>query len=120
MDAKPAAPKVEHGVTPTQVMASMSGLDFISWRGPELLTERSLREVDFLVTSIDREFPGFAKSPLYEDRDILAVRAMPQLEPSNRETCVSTAFFGRLAGSTAKPWFIEVISTLPVVLSFTG
>src|SRR5882724_4781265 len=29
MDAKPAAPKVEYGVTPTQVMASMSGLDFV-------------------------------------------------------------------------------------------
>ena len=25
----PAAPKVEYGVTPTQVMASMSGLDFV-------------------------------------------------------------------------------------------
>jgi DNA-binding transcriptional LysR family regulator len=50
-------------------------LDFISWRGPELLTERSLREIDFLVTSIDRDFSGFAKSPLYEDKDILAVRA---------------------------------------------
>ena len=27
---------------------------------------------------------------------------------------------GRLARSSAKPWFIETISTLPVVKSFTG
>jgi hypothetical protein len=27
---------------------------------------------------------------------------------------------GRLSRSTAKPWFIETISTLPVVKSFTG
>jgi DNA-binding transcriptional LysR family regulator len=31
--------------------------------------------VDFFVTSFNREFPGFAKSPLYEDTDTLAVRA---------------------------------------------
>ena len=49
-----------------------------------------------------------------------SVRAMPLLEPSKSETWVSTAFAGRLAGSTAKPWFIETISTLPVVLSCTG
>ena len=29
MDDKPAAAKVEYGVTPTQVMASMSGVDFV-------------------------------------------------------------------------------------------
>jgi uncharacterized protein (TIGR00369 family) len=29
MDDKPAAAKVEYGVTPTQVMASMTGLDFV-------------------------------------------------------------------------------------------
>jgi uncharacterized protein (TIGR00369 family) len=29
MDDEPAAPKVEYGVTPTHVMASMSGLDFV-------------------------------------------------------------------------------------------
>jgi len=29
MDDKPAVPKVEYGVTPTDVMASMSGLDFV-------------------------------------------------------------------------------------------
>ena len=29
MHDKPAAPKVEYGVTPTDVMASMSGLDFV-------------------------------------------------------------------------------------------
>ena len=45
---------------------------------------------------------------------------MPQFEPSNSDTWVSTAFAGSVARSTAKPWFIEVISTLPVVRSFTG
>jgi hypothetical protein len=30
MHDKPAAPKVEYGVTPTHVMASMSGLDHVS------------------------------------------------------------------------------------------
>jgi uncharacterized protein (TIGR00369 family) len=29
MDDEPAAPRVEYGVTPTQVMASMTGLDFV-------------------------------------------------------------------------------------------
>ena len=29
MDDKPPAPKIEYGVTPTHVMASMSGLDFV-------------------------------------------------------------------------------------------
>ncbi len=43
------------------------------------------------------------------------------MEPSNSETWVSAArSAGRLARSTAKPWFIETISTLPVVRSFTG
>jgi hypothetical protein len=45
---------------------------------------------------------------------------MPQFDPSKSETWVSTTPLGRLARSTAKPWFIEVISTLPVVKSFTG
>ena len=45
---------------------------------------------------------------------------MPQFEPSNSETWVCSTFFGRLSLSTAKPWFIEVISTLPVVMSCTG
>jgi hypothetical protein len=49
-----------------------------------------------------------------------SVSAMPQLEPSKSERCVSTAFSGRLLRSTAKPWFMETISTFPVVKSFTG
>lgn len=44
----------------------------------------------------------------------------PQLEPSKRETWVSSTLSGREAVSTAKPWFMEVISTLPVVWSMTG
>jgi len=47
----------------------------IPWRGPALLTDRALNEIDFFVTSFNREFPGFTKSPLYEDTDTLAVRA---------------------------------------------
>jgi DNA-binding transcriptional LysR family regulator len=47
----------------------------IPWRGPALLTDRTLAEIDFFVTSFNREFPGFSRSPLYEDKDTLAVRA---------------------------------------------
>jgi DNA-binding transcriptional LysR family regulator len=47
----------------------------IPWRGPALLTDRTLAEIDFFVTSFNREFSGFARSPLYEDKDILVVRA---------------------------------------------
>jgi DNA-binding transcriptional LysR family regulator len=50
-------------------------IDLIPWRGPALLTDRALNEIDFFVTSFNREFPGFTKSPLYEDTDTLAVRA---------------------------------------------
>jgi DNA-binding transcriptional LysR family regulator len=50
-------------------------IDLIPWRGPALLTDRALNEIDFFVTSFNREFPGFTKSPLYEDTDALAVRA---------------------------------------------
>ena len=47
----------------------------IPWRGPALLTDRTLAEIDFFVTSFNREFSGFSRSPLYEDKDILVVRA---------------------------------------------
>ena len=47
----------------------------IPWRGPALLTDRALAEIDFFVTSFNREFPGFSRSPLYEDKDALVVRA---------------------------------------------
>jgi len=47
----------------------------IPWPGPALLTDRTLAEIDFFVTSFNREFSGFSRSPLYEDKDILAVRA---------------------------------------------
>ena len=40
--------------------------------------------------------------------------------PSNRLTWVSITPCGRVWLSTVKPWFIEVISTLPVSRSFTG
>ena len=44
----------------------------------------------------------------------------PQFEPSKSDTCVGTALSGKEAASTAKPWFIETISTFPVAISFTG
>jgi DNA-binding transcriptional LysR family regulator len=50
-------------------------IDLIPWRGPALLTDQALNEIDFFVTSFNREFPGFTKSPLYKDKDMLAVRA---------------------------------------------
>lgn len=50
-------------------------IELIPWRGPALLTDRALGEIDFFVTSLHREFPGFSRSPLYEDSDTLAVRA---------------------------------------------
>ena len=50
-------------------------VDLIPWRGPALLTDRALKEIDFFVTSQNREYPGFTKLSLYEDRDTLAVRA---------------------------------------------
>jgi DNA-binding transcriptional LysR family regulator len=50
-------------------------VELIPWRGPALLTDRALNEIDFFVTAVNREFPGFTKSPLYEDTDVLAVRA---------------------------------------------
>src|SRR5439155_6333364 len=64
--------------------------------------------------------PGEASGWYCTENTGLSLSAMPQFEPSNSDTWVSTAFAGRLARSTAKPWFIEVISTFPVVRSLTG
>ena len=50
-------------------------LDFTPWRGPDLLSERDLRALDFLVTSLTRVFPGFEDEPLYQDSDVVVVRA---------------------------------------------
>jgi DNA-binding transcriptional LysR family regulator len=50
-------------------------VELIPWRGPALLTDRALGEIDFFVTSLNREFSGFSRSPLYKDKDTLAVRA---------------------------------------------
>jgi DNA-binding transcriptional LysR family regulator len=49
--------------------------EIIPWRGPALWTDRTLGEIDFIVTSFNREFTGFSRSPLYKDKDTLAVRA---------------------------------------------
>jgi DNA-binding transcriptional LysR family regulator len=49
-------------------------IEFLTWRGPALLTSRALQEIDFLATSFDRVFPGFSKTPLFESTDVLAVR----------------------------------------------
>jgi len=50
-------------------------IDLMPWRGPGLMTDRALGEIDFFVTSLSREFAGFGRSPLYQDKDTLAVRA---------------------------------------------
>jgi DNA-binding transcriptional LysR family regulator len=50
-------------------------IEIIAWRGPALWTDRMLSEIDFIVTTFNREFSGFSRSPLYEDKDTLAVRA---------------------------------------------
>lgn len=50
-------------------------VECVAWRGPELLTLPALREIDFIVTSLDREIPGFERHRLYEDRDVIVVRA---------------------------------------------
>jgi hypothetical protein len=50
----------------------------------------------------------------------LSFRAIPAFDPSKSETWVSTTPEGRLSRSTAKPWFMDTISTLLVVKSFTG
>src|SRR5262249_16069530 len=44
----------------------------------------------------------------------------PSTVRSFRLTCVTSARSPSESGSTAKPWFCAVISTLPVVRSFTG
>ena len=44
----------------------------------------------------------------------------PQLLPSNRLVCVAFALAGSVAASTAKPWFMLVISTAPSESRFTG
>ena len=45
---------------------------------------------------------------------------MPCRLPSNSDTCVTRAFAGSVAASTAKPWFWLVMSTCPVSRSSTG
>jgi DNA-binding transcriptional LysR family regulator len=47
----------------------------IAWRGPELLTPAASSQLDFIVTSLPRSIAGFERHPLYEDRDLIAVRA---------------------------------------------
>jgi len=49
-------------------------IEGMSWRGPELLNEWTLRDVDMIITSVDREWPGFDREPLYQDRDLAVVR----------------------------------------------
>ncbi len=46
--------------------------------------------------------------------------AAPRRVPSYRLVCVTSTPAGSDPGSTAKPWFCDVISTRPVSRSFTG
>lgn len=54
--------------------APLVQLKFVPWRGPELLTQKDLREVDFHITSLVRDFPGFTGEPLYADSDVVVAR----------------------------------------------
>lgn len=47
----------------------------LTWRGPELLTGRTLGGLDFIVTSLARDITGFDRDWLYDDRDLIAVRS---------------------------------------------
>lgn len=47
----------------------------IAWRGPDLLTAAALGAIDFIVTSLEREIAGFDRHWLYDDRDMIVVRA---------------------------------------------
>ena len=64
--------------------------------------------------------PGDASGWCWTENTGRSLSAMPALVPSNSETWVSITGSGKLARSTVKPWFMETISTLPVVRSFTG
>lgn len=49
-------------------------IEGVGWRGPELLDDRTLAQIDMIITSVDRIWPGFEREALYPDRDITAVR----------------------------------------------
>lgn len=46
----------------------------LAWRGPDLLDEIALSRIDMIITSVEREWPGFDRESLYSDRDVAAVR----------------------------------------------
>lgn len=49
-------------------------LTFAPWRGPGLLAPQDLAGLDFHITSLVRDFPGFADEPLYVDSDVVVAR----------------------------------------------
>lgn len=50
-------------------------LEGLAWRGPDLLDEMALSRIDMMITSVERDWPGFDRESLYSDRDVAAVRA---------------------------------------------
>ncbi|WP_244626609.1 LysR family transcriptional regulator [Bradyrhizobium ivorense] len=49
-------------------------VEITPWRGPHLITEDFLRKLDAIVTNLGDSFPGFHRSTLYRDTDVLVVR----------------------------------------------
>ncbi|WP_370151931.1 LysR family transcriptional regulator [Ferrovibrio sp.] len=67
-------------------------MTFMPWRGPDLLTARDLLALDFHITSVARDFPGFADEPLYEDGDVVVARAG---HPARRKLSTKAGFCGQ-------------------------
>ncbi len=64
-------------------------LRFTAMRGPQLLHRRDLDAIDFVITSLQRDFPGFTAEPLYADHDLLAVR---RGHPASRQLGTAAGF----------------------------
>src|SRR5437764_6161755 len=64
--------------------------------------------------------PGEASGWPWKQKAGLSRRSKPCSEPSNSETWVTRQLAGRVAWSTAKPWFWDVIRTFLESRSWTG
>lgn len=49
-------------------------IEGLSWRGPGLLRSPASSNIDFVVTSLQRELPDYERHWLYDDHDVIAVR----------------------------------------------
>lgn len=64
--------------------------------------------------------PGLASGWPWKQKAGRSVSSKPCSVPSNSETCVTRALAGRLAASTANPWFWLVMKTRLDARSYTG